>query len=327
MERARAQNRLGSRGDAYLAAVSAYLNLASTKILANMTSDYEGQILELFNYVDKRAKAGAANPSDVDRVKARVINIHSSKVEQDSAHSAAGVEFIRLVNVVPQSMRLPLPEELGVQALPDAFDQASELALLNNPDIEALREELAAADLDIGSAKGRYLPRLNLEASKNEVAHASGSSGVQKDDRVMLVMNWTPFNSGGDLKFHEEKIARRNELIYRLDDQRRRVLQNLSAQYATLDSIRVRLKQGYQELESVASAVRSMSARMLSANQSLLDLLDVYERHYQAKTRLVNLHIQELSSVAQMTRLLESDASLGALSGRNKVDRSKQLGQ
>lgn len=309
MESARIQSSLGSKGDAYLATINAYLNLVASKVQSDMTTEYEKQIMELYRYIEKRAKAGAANPSDLERVKARVINIHSSKVEQDSAHAAAGVEFIRLVNVVPFSVKLPLPEELGIQDIPSSFDMAADNALTNNPDIQSLREELAAAEMDISSAKGRYLPKLNLEASKNEVAHAGGSPGVQKDDRVMLVMNWTPFNSGGDQKFYEEKLARRNELIYRLDDQRRRVLQNLSAQYATLDSIRQRLQQGYQELESVSSAAKSMSARMLSANQSLLDLLDVYERNYQAKTRLVNLHIQEMNSVAQISRLFQTDPS------------------
>jgi hypothetical protein len=46
-----------------------------------------------------------------------------------------------------------------------------------------------------------------------------------------------------------------------------------------------------------------MSKRMLSGNQSLLDLLDVYDRYYQARVRLVNLHILEMSTVAQVVRL------------------------
>lgn len=319
MEQAKTQNSLGSKGDAYLATINAYLNVASSKIQADMTADYEAQIMELYRYLEKRVKAGAANPSDLERVKARVINIHSSKVEQDSAHAAAGIEFIRLVNVVPSSMKLPLPEELGAQDIPSSFEVAAEGALDNNPDIQALREELAAAEMDITSAKGKYLPKLNLEASKNEVAHAGGSSGVQKDDRLMLVLNWTPFNGGGDQKLYEEKLARRNELIYRVDDQRRRVLQNLSAQYATLDAIRQRLQQGYDELESVSSAAKSMSARMLSGNQSLLDLLDVYERNYQAKTRLVTLHIQEMTSVAQIARLFETDPSKKRMEANNQA--------
>ena len=102
-----------------------------------------------------------------------------------------------------------------------------------------------------------------------------------------------------------ERAARHVELKYKLDDQRRRVAQSLSAQYATLQATRARLSTGYKELGAISSAAEAMSARMLSGNQSLLDLLDTYERHYQSRVRLVNLHIQEMNSVAQIVRLVQ----------------------
>ena len=42
---------------------------------------------------------------------------------------------------------------------------------------------------------------------------------------------------------------------------------------------------------------------MLSGNQSLLDLLDVYDRFYQVRSRLVSLHILEMNTMAQLVRL------------------------
>ncbi|MDO9080435.1 MAG: hypothetical protein Q7U44_06500, partial [Desulfuromonadales bacterium] len=93
------------------------------------------------------------------------------------------------------------------------------------------------------------------------------------------------------------------ELLYRLDDQRRRVVQTLSANYATLATTSARIASGYQELNSISTAAEAMSKRMLSGNQSLLDLLDVYDRHYQVRSRLVNLHILEMNTVAQLIRL------------------------
>jgi hypothetical protein len=42
---------------------------------------------------------------------------------------------------------------------------------------------------------------------------------------------------------------------------------------------------------------------MLSGNQSLLDLLDVSDRHYQVRSRLVNLHTLELNTITQLVRL------------------------
>lgn len=309
VEEARAESKRASRGDTYIATINAYLNLTSTKLLTNLAAEYEVQTQELYQYVEKRSKAGAANNSDKERVRARVLSIQASKVEQEGAHAAAGVEFARVVNATPTSLKLPTIEEVALTALPKALDQAMDLALKNNPEITALQKELAAGDLDKTVAKGRFLPKLDFEVSNTSIMNAGGANNTQNDERVMLVMNWNAFNGGGDMKFYEEKMARRNELVYRLDDQRRKVLQNLSAQYATLQAIRQRLEQGYQELTSINSAAQSMSKRMLSGNQSLLDLLDVYDRNYQARVRLVNLHMQEMTATAQIARLVQGDPS------------------
>jgi adhesin transport system outer membrane protein len=118
----------------------------------------------------------------------------------------------------------------------------------------------------------------------------------------MAVLNWSLFNGGGDYKIQVERTARHKELQYRLDDQRRRVVQTLSANYATLATTRERISSGYKELASISTAAEAMSKRMLSGNQSLLDLLDVYDRFYQVRSRLVTLHILEISSVAQLVR-------------------------
>ena len=73
--------------------------------------------------------------------------------------------------------------------------------------------------------------------------------------------------------------------------------------YAALASTRDRIKSGYLELESISIASEAMSKRMLSGNQSLLDLLDVYNQHYQVRARLVSLHTLEMNTVAQLARL------------------------
>ena len=182
-----------------------------------------------------------------------------------------------------------------------------EQAMETNPDIAALVAEARAAQIDKSAAKGRFLPRVDLELSDVKSLHAGGDTSAdgQRDKRAMVVLNWSIFSGGGDIQYGRERESRYMELKYRLDDQRRRVVQTLSAQYATLASTRERLNTVYKEFKSMAVAAEAMSKRMLSGNQSLLDLLDVYDRYYQSRVQLVNLHIQEMGSVAQVVRLVQ----------------------
>ncbi|MFA7350312.1 MAG: TolC family protein [Methylotenera sp.] len=309
LEKSREEGMRTSQGDAYLATVNAYLGLVSSRVQADMTLDYENQLQELFQYIDKRAKAGAATNSDKERVRARSLNARAARIEQDAAQAAAGVEFVRLVNIAPAALRLPDMEDLGISIVPSDLQKAMPLAIESNPDIAVLREELRAAQIDQTAVKGRLFPRLDLELSDNNSVHAGGASGSQHDQRMMVVMNWSIFNGGSDIKLGNEKAARTSEISYRLDDQRRRVLQSLTAQYATLEATRQRITAGYRELESISTAARAMSNRMVSGNQSLLDMLDVYDRFYQARTRLVALHVQEMGAVAQIARLVQGAPS------------------
>lgn len=305
IEKSREESVRATKGDAYLATINAYLALVSSRVQASMALDYEHQLEELFLYIEKRASAGAATNSDKERVRARSLNARASRIEQEGAQAAAGVEFVRLVNIAPASLRLPEMEDIGISIVPTELQKAISQAIESNPDVAVLKEELRAAHIDQSSVTGRFLPRLDLELSDNNIRNLGGETGVQHDKRMMLVMNWSIINGGSDLKLRNEKIARIDEINYRLDDQRRRVLQSLTAQYATLEATRQRITAGYRELDSISTAAKAMSNRMVSGNQSLLDMLDVYDRYYQARTRLVALHVQEMGAVAQIARLVQ----------------------
>lgn len=305
IERARNESYRSSDGDAYVAAVNAYLALVASRLQTDMTRDFESQLNELLTYIEKRAHAGAASVSDMARVRARRQAALSSRLEQESAHAAAGIEFVRLTNLVPRMVRIPELEHVGASKLPESLDIAVTKAMLHNPEIATLTSEVQAAQIDKSAAKSRFLPRVDLEYTDNYSLHAGGdtNSSGQRDQRLMMVLNWSLFSGGGDYKYHSERSARITELKYRLDDQRRRIVQTLSANYATISTTRARITSGYSELKSISTAAEAMSKRMLSGNQSLLDLLDVYDRYYQVRMRLVNLHILEMSTVAQVVRL------------------------
>jgi adhesin transport system outer membrane protein len=302
-EQVREESYRVSDGDAYISTVDTYLSLVSTRLQADVTRDFEAQLGKLLEYIKKRSEAGAASISDMSRVQARSQATRSARLEQEAAHLAAGTEFVRLTNLVPQKIRLPLLKDVGASSLPKTFEMAVPIAMKSNPEIAALTAEVRAAKINQSVAKGSFLPRFDAEYTDNYALHAGGSKDSQRDRRIMLLMNWNLFGGGKDYQRNVELSARYKELQYLLDDRRRSVVQALAANYATLETTRERLASGYQELNSIATAAKAMSKRMLSANQSLLDLLEVYDRYYQVRSRLIRLHVLEMNTVALLIRL------------------------
>ncbi len=303
-EQARKESYRVSDGDAYVATINAYLSLVSSRLQADVARDFESQLSDLLSYIEKRANAGAASISDMARVKARSQATLSSRLELESTHAAAGTEFIRLTNLVPQRVLLPVLEDVGASLLPESFEMAVASAMSSNPEIAVLKAELQSANINQSITKSRYLPRVDVDYTDTYSLHAGGSPDSQRDKRLMLVMNWNLLNGGKDYKELDERRARHQEFRYLLDDQRRRVIQALSADYAVFKTTSARIDSGYLELKSITLAAEAMSKRMLSGNQSLLDLLDVLTQAFQVRSRLVSLHIQEMNTVAQLVRLI-----------------------
>jgi len=304
MEKAREEDYRVSDGDAYISTINAYLSLVSSRLQADIKHDFEIQLADLLSYIEKRAGAGAASISDMSRVRARRQETLSSRLELESAHLGAGIEFVRLTNLAPHKVRLPTLEDVGASLLPKSFDMAVTTAMKSNPEIAAITAEMRAAKIRQKAAKGQYLPHVDLLYTDIKALHAGGdeSSDGQRDKRLMMVLSWNLFEGGRNYKQSVELTARHRELLYRLDDQRRSVAQELSANYAALAITKERIASGYQELEAISTAAEAMSKRMLSGNQSLLDLLDVYDRYYLARSRLVDLHIFEMKTVARLIR-------------------------
>jgi adhesin transport system outer membrane protein len=204
---------------------------------------------------------------------------------------------------VPQKVRLPKLEDIGSTLLPESFEMAVTTAMKFNPEIATLTSELKAEKIAKSAAKGRYMPSFDAEYTESYQDQASGSSQSKREKRTMLVMNWDIFSGGKDYKHNIERLARYKELQYRLDDERRRVVQALAANHADLKTTSERIASGYQELESISIAVEAMSKRMLSGDQSLLDLLTVYDNYYKLRSRLIKLHILEMNTAAELIRL------------------------
>ena len=122
LEKTREESFRVSDGDAYISTVKAYLSLVSTRLQADFMRDFEAQLDGLRSYIEKRANAGAASVSDMSRVRARSQATLSSRLEQESAHLAAGTEFVRLritsYNVCYTKL-LRTPVQGGTTALPD----------------------------------------------------------------------------------------------------------------------------------------------------------------------------------------------------------------
>lgn len=287
-----------------------YMQLIQLRLNVVMVEDYETELKKLLNYMNNRMKGGGASKADMQRVKGRVLNATAAVIEARGAYESGLIEFKRMTGVVPSS--LVIPDKL-LPVLPATFGEAMSTAIANNDELQAAFQEVASVSQEHSAMQGQYSPRLDLELSALRTYNAGGVAGsdpqpgsviydTQDDKRVMLVLNWNLFSGGADRNRDKALDAKRLEYEYRAKDVQRRLEESIRVNFNALRALNGRIAGVRQEMEANDSVLAAFKEQLFSANRSLLDVLDAYQRQYASRTELTRLMLAESTAGLQMLR-------------------------
>jgi adhesin transport system outer membrane protein len=299
--KAAAFTRFSAQSSSALEAANIYLSVLQSGLIVGFTNELEELLSELLRYMEGRTAAGGASPADLERVRARVANARASVSENRAGLVTNLAEFARLTGRVPLSVAVPEPPAID---LPLGAAMAIGTARQENFDLQAARRLANSAFREVKGAEGRFMPRVDLEASATQNRNPSGLTGVQADERVLMIMSWNIFNSGADLAQRRASLARWSEFKIRVDNSERRIRQQLENAYSVLDSIDARFTAVAEEVEANRKVVAAFREQLNSTNRQLLDVLDAYQRFYQSKVDVTNLLVTEAQVSLQVAHLL-----------------------
>lgn len=286
---------------AALEVANIYLATLQSRLIMGYTEEYEALLRKLLQFMTDRATAGGASPADLERVRARVENIRAAISENRAGLVTNLTQFVRLVGRLPERMEIP---RALTAPLPGDEQRAIGTALDRNYELRAARSYAEAAGYERSAARGRLIPRLDLEVGRAENRNPSGTTGLQVDERALVIVSWNLFNSGVDIAQAQAVAARRTEFMLRVENSERRLRQQLESSYSVLDSVRVRFEAVREEVIANRKVVDAFNEQLFATNRQLLDVLDAYQRFYQSKVDLTNLLVTEAQVQMQVAHLL-----------------------
>ncbi len=287
-----------------------YLQLIQLRLNVVMVEDYEAELKKLLNYMNVRMKGGGASKADMQRVKGRVLHSTAALIEARGAYESGLIEFKRMTGVVPYS--LVIPDKL-LPVLPATFGAAMSAAIANNYELQAALRDVESVSQEHNAMQGKYSPRLDLEISSLLTNNAGGIAGsdpqlgstlytTQEDKRVMLVLNWNLFSGGADRMQDKALNSKRLEFEYRAKDVQRRLEESIRVNFNALRALNGRIDGVRQEMEANDSVLAAFKEQLFSANRSLLDVLDAYQRQHASRTELTRLMLAESTAGLQLLR-------------------------
>jgi outer membrane protein TolC len=282
-----------------MSVLRATVDLTTARLVLDFSNIQLAQLQNILNYLETRVTVGVASPSDLERARTRVLNARQTRIEQQAAYRGASQELARLTSLSPQAIQLP--DVARFPAIPANAAQSHALALVQNPEILALKSDVEAQQSRVKAEMSKYLPVVGLSLERDVSKNVQGTNGPHTDTRALVVVNWAT-SLGGKEWFQAEQA--RSEMSAReakLTDESQRLTQAIEADHALLQSAVLRMQTALQEQASASTVVDAVAEQLqIGRLGSLLDALDASERYFLARQRLAQAIGQNIKAHAQI---------------------------
>jgi outer membrane protein, adhesin transport system len=266
--------------------VKTYIDVQRYRQLIDYAQSNYAVHKQLFDRIEERVQAGIARRVDLEQASGRLALAEANLLTEMTNLQNVTARFQRLSGELP-------PENLAaVGFIKDGFvtdaNKSLELAYKQNPDLLSAIENIVATQQEVRGKRGKYMPRLDLQARKTLDVSSNGENSSQAADIVELTATFNLFNGFSD----QAGIAQSNENLNRSMDLRDKACvdtrQTLVIAHNDVVSLTEQLNYRNQHQLSIEKAREAYRKQFDIGQRTLLDLLDTENEYFQARRTYTN---------------------------------------
>ena len=314
-------NLRGTESAIFSAVVGAYMDVIRDEAIVELNRAQAGVLQVNLEATRDRFEIGDLTRTDVAQSEARLA-LQISQLESARANLIRSKEtYIQLVGREPGQLESPPP----LPNLPAAPDGAVAVALENNPDLIAAKENREAAGFDRKAANASRLPTIaavggsthsnNFGSIDTVIPYDRWSSSAQIGVRATI-----PLYSGGEpgarIRQAQARLGQAQELEIAAE---RDVIAQTRASYASWRASQEVITASERAVAANELSLEGVRAENSVGNRTILDILNAEQELLNSKVQLVtarrNAYVSGFSLLAAMGRAEARDLGLdgGAL--------------
>ena len=281
----------GTEGDVFTQAVGAYMDLIRDEAIVELNKNQVRVLETNFQASKDRFEVGDLTRTDVAQSEARLALAESRLASAIGQATVSHENYERLIGARPGVLEPPPP----LPVLPATPDAAVQIALAENPDVEAIEANVRAARYDVSVARADRRPTLGAAASssyQNYLGSLTGFTAVTTandaaDARVALQARIPLYQGGGVAARVRQAQALQSQSIEQSVETERFVIANARATYASYQAA----------LETIVSSEKAVSANSLAlegtraentvGTRTILDVLNAEQELLNSQVQLV----------------------------------------
>lgn len=310
----------GTESAIFSQVVAAYMDVILNEAVVGLNRN-NMQVLDVnLRATGDRYEIGDLTRTDVAQSQARLAVARSDTRSAEANLSAARERYIQLVGNPPGALDPPPP----LPGLPATAEEATAIALDNNPDILAARERSKAADYDINVAGAGRLPTLEVfsGASRLDYLNSLGSSSipglvtaqVATTAQVGVRARIPVFQGGRPAAQRRQAQARAGAALETEIATERDIIAQVRSAFASYRAANEIITSNQSAVEAATLSLEGVRAENSVGNRTVLDILDAEQELLQAQVRLVtarrNAYVAGFTLLAAMGRAEAQDLGL-----------------
>jgi outer membrane protein, adhesin transport system len=269
-----------------LETIGAYVDVRRFRQLQSYAESNYAVHKQLFDRIEQRVEAGIARRVDLEQANGRLALAEANLLTEMTNLQNVTARFQRLTSDLPPE-NLP-PVKFLTEGLSSDANKSLELAYQKNPDLLSAIENIVATQQEVRGRKGRYFPRVDLQARKNLDVSSDERNSSLAADMVELTATFNLFNGFSD----QAGIAQSAENLNRSYDLRDKACvdtrQTVAIAYNDVVSLSEQLTYRNQHQISIEKAREAYHKQFDIGQRTLLDLLDTENEYFQARRTYTN---------------------------------------
>lgn len=284
-------------------AEAAYFNYMATAALLGAVRSALAEARANLTAAEQRNSVGLATIADVLQARTALsqeqLNLETIQGNLQAARGSLAAA-IGLPANLPFELE-PLPGSIPVGTITQSVDSLINIALLNRPDLAAVRAEAASAAAQVRVARAAALPSLRLGGNASRTY--SSAQTVRGPAYGLTLGLSIPIFNGFSRQYEIAAAKAQADAVSALADQtRQQVVTQVYISYYTLQTAAARVATSDDLLASATQSVEVAAGRYREGVGSIIDLLTAQSALANARAQQVQSRWEWYTALAQLAR-------------------------
>jgi len=285
-----------------LQAAQSYLQLLRARMLLDKATVNDAQMADYYTRIEAAFNNGGADESQLSRAQDLVSLAKNSILQYESDLQIAQANYKESVGRLPKSD--VADPSIATAVLPKTIEEAAQLALMINPQVQSLEADIMALASDADRESVNTLPVLNAELSALKRDQKDLIGGEAEDVRGLVTANWNYSIGGAQAAAQDRAVFQREQARHDYEALKRLIERDVEVAWVSYNLARARKNNEIERLEAAEKTLETYQEQYEGGQQTLLDVMSVINTRFFAEQDYLNIFYEEMSAVYNLKSVI-----------------------